>query len=525
MHWAEKIAEDLIKKNPNKKKFVLASGITPSGKVHIGNFRDIITSDLVSRSLQEKGYKVNIIFSWDNYDRLRKVPSNVPISFTQYIGQPISDIPDPYKINSSYSLYFEKEFEDTLPLLGIDPRFINQSEMYKQNRYYYRIKEAMQKRTKIAGILEKFRTQGMTEQEKKDYYPLQIYCKKCNNSINTKILSYNNEDILTYVCKCGNNEEIDVSKENIGKLNWKVDWAMRWAFEKVDFEPGGADHSSPGGSFDVSSKIAKEVFQIDPPYYQGYGFVGIEGTSKMSSSKGTGITLKSLLKIYEPELLRWLFSRTLPNKSLTLSFNTEIIRQYDEFDKKNLAYHNNKLNSIQKKEIEFSAIRPNKIPEVLGISFRQLSSLGQVAQNDLKELKRILKEIKIEIKNSERQRTKLKERLNKTINWINEFMPELKINLLKNPNKDYYYNLSDEEKSHINRLVQEIDNCWNIEELTKLIYEIPKKPNFNDQEKKEVQKYFFKNVYNLLIGEDKGPRLATFLIAIGKERVKKILTF
>jgi lysyl-tRNA synthetase class 1 len=98
-HWADKVATELVKTNPNKRKFVLASGITPSGKVHIGNFRDIITSDFVYRALKEKGYDAQMIFSWDDYDRLRKIPSNVPQSFSKYLGMPISEIPDPYGLS------------------------------------------------------------------------------------------------------------------------------------------------------------------------------------------------------------------------------------------------------------------------------------------------------------------------------------------------------------------------------------------------------------------------------------------
>ena len=77
MHWAEKLAEELIERNPNKEEYVCAAGISPSGSVHIGNFRDVATSFYVVKALQKKGKKAKLLFSWDEFDRLRKVPSNI----------------------------------------------------------------------------------------------------------------------------------------------------------------------------------------------------------------------------------------------------------------------------------------------------------------------------------------------------------------------------------------------------------------------------------------------------------------
>ena len=94
--WADKIAEDVIKENKGKSVLVCASGITPSGQVHIGNFREVITTDLVVRVLKDKGKDVKFIYSWDDFDRFRKVPSNVSKDYEKYLGMPISDIPSPF---------------------------------------------------------------------------------------------------------------------------------------------------------------------------------------------------------------------------------------------------------------------------------------------------------------------------------------------------------------------------------------------------------------------------------------------
>ena len=131
--WADAIAEKIIKERPDKKQYVCASGITPSGTIHIGNFREIITTELVVRALKNKGKKVRFIYSWDDYDRFRKVPINLPKAkkYEKYIGMALSDIPSPFNKNKSYAKYFEEEFEKSLKKIGIKPEFIQQSVMNK----------------------------------------------------------------------------------------------------------------------------------------------------------------------------------------------------------------------------------------------------------------------------------------------------------------------------------------------------------------------------------------------------------
>ena len=96
MYWADQLADEIIRRKPDKEEYVCAAGISPSGSVHIGNFRDIATSYFVCRALQKKGKKAKLLFSWDEFDRLRKVPKNVSDylgnnSFEQYIGCPYAD--------------------------------------------------------------------------------------------------------------------------------------------------------------------------------------------------------------------------------------------------------------------------------------------------------------------------------------------------------------------------------------------------------------------------------------------------
>ena len=125
-YWADQIAERLIKSR-KKKSFTVASGITPSGTIHFGNFREIITTEIISRALKDAGAKVRFIYSWDDYDRFRKVPKNMPKQsiLKKYIGFPVSQVPNVFGTkHKSYADYLESELEKSVKLVGVKPEFI-----------------------------------------------------------------------------------------------------------------------------------------------------------------------------------------------------------------------------------------------------------------------------------------------------------------------------------------------------------------------------------------------------------------
>ncbi len=135
MHWSDKIAERIIKKKPDKEEYVCAAGISPSGSIHIGNFRDIATAYFVCKAIERRGKKARLLFSWDELDRLRKIPVNVSkvnSNMEQYIGFPYVDVPNPFNEGEgTYASYFEKEFLESIKDFHIDMDFKYQAEMYR----------------------------------------------------------------------------------------------------------------------------------------------------------------------------------------------------------------------------------------------------------------------------------------------------------------------------------------------------------------------------------------------------------
>jgi lysyl-tRNA synthetase class 1 len=499
-HWGDDIADYILQTFPGRDIYTCAAGISPSGIVHFGNFRDVITAYTVHTALVARGVKSRCIFSWDNFDRFRKVPVNVPENFAQYIGQPLSAIPSPVEGFASYAEYFQKPFVEAMKELGIELEYKDQTDEYKSGRYDQYIFMALQKRKEIAKILLSFMSENgkqagniVDEEYIENYYPISVYSRFTGKD-STKVLSFDGQTIITYKCiETGKEETIDLSKEHIAKLSWKVDWAMRWKEEGVVFEPGGHDHASPGSSYDVSSVIAREIFGISEPAFMEYKFVGLQGGgAKMSGSKGNAVSPKELLEIYEPLVLMWLYMRKRPDQAFSLAFDSEINRQYDEYDKEHPA---------------------NAIP------FKQAVALGQIVQWNKDKFHDLLVALHVEY-----DPNSLHMRMNRAKNWLEKYNPDEVIKLNDSVNTGYVEKMSEDAKAQVVKLRDELEKIHeSVEELEKLVYSIPKDPTLTDKENAPKQKEFFKHIYNLLISKDAGPRLSTFLWAVDRQKVLELL--
>lgn len=528
MHWAEELAKRIIAKNPNKEEYVCAAGISPSGSIHIGNFRDVATSYFVYKALIKLGKKARLLFSWDEFDRLRKVPVNVSKvdkSFEECIGKPYVDIRNPFPdVNDSktYAEYFEREFEESMKKFGIELDFRHQAEMYRTGKYKEHVLHALKHRKEIFDIIDRHRTQDAQEGERDNYFPISIYCPCCGKD-STKIISFDEEKMTCeFECACGHKGTFDFNKDFNCKLSWKVDWPMRWLYEKVDFEPGGKDHASINGSYDTSKEISREIFGYEAPIFQGYEFIGIRGTTgKMSGSSGLNLTPDTLLKLYEPEVLLWLYSKTEPTKAFDFCFDEGILRQYFEFDK---MYDEVASGNCQEyaKDIMFYTQVPGRTVKTVPMGL--IVQLGSVVDFNVPMLEVVFEKIGTPYKYDD-----FKDRLDRAKFWLEQCSPENRNVLRKTRNWDVYETLDDVEKEEIKTLYEYLkNNKFTLDELQTELYAVVKRVRHIDTENKELKQLqgtFFKNVYKLLIDKEKGPRLYLFLYAIELNRYLPLLDF
>ncbi|WP_431776739.1 lysine--tRNA ligase [Streptomyces cucumeris] len=565
--WVSRFADEVIAEAERRapgKPIVCASGLSPSGPIHLGNLREVMTPHLVADEIRRRGHECVHILSWDDYDRYRKVPAGVDPSWSEHIGKPLTAVPaPPGSPHASWAEHFKAPMIEALREMGIEFHGISQTEQYTSGTYREQILHAMRHRAQIDAVLDRYRTKdkpgaakgGKKQQQKPvdeaelaaaegsgaaaeddgsagsaGYYPYKPYCSVCERDLTT-VTSYDDETTeLGYTCACGHAETVRLSEHNRGKLVWKVDWPMRWAYEGVVFEPSGVDHTSPGSSFVVGGQIVREVFGGDQPIGPMYAFVGISGMAKMSSSKGGVPTPADALEIMEAPLLRWLYARRRPNQAFKIAFDQEIQRTYDEWD------------ALERKIAEGSAqpadaAAHSRATRTAGgelpatprpLPYRTLASVVDITTGHDEQTLRILSDLDPE--NPVKSLEETRPRLDKAERWITTQVPaDQRTRVREEPDTERLAALGETERASLQLLLEGLDDHWSLDGLTTLVYGVPKiqaglapdaKPT---PELKAAQRAFFALLYELLVGRDTGPRLPTLLLAVGADRVRKLL--
>jgi lysyl-tRNA synthetase class 1 len=517
VHWADLYAEQVIRDKGDKELYVAASGITPSGTVHIGNFREIISAELVVRALRERGRKVRFIYSWDDYDVFRKVPKNMPgqEKLAGYLRQPITRVPDPYGTEESYARHNEREIEELLPVVGIFPEYIYQFREYGASRYAEGIRRALEHRDRLRAILDEHRTEALAG----EWWPISIFCTRCGRDTTT-VKGWDGQYEVSYACKsCKNEEGLDLRSTGAVKLLWRVDWPMRWAEQRVDFEPAGKDHHSEGGSFDTGRMIVEQVYGFQAPTSFQYDFIGIKGrTGKISSSSGEVVSLRDVLEVYQPEVVRYLFASTRPNTEFAISFDLDVLKIYEDYDRCERVYFGTEeapeaRAAKEKRTYQLSQVGavPAAMPTQIG--FRHLCNLVCVYEGDLDRVLRSL-----DLRTSTEDLGKARARAACAWNWVQKFAPEsFRFRLRAAGSVPLAF--GEAERRALRLLTAEVGEklgSHDEKSLAEAIYRIAGEAGLDSKE-------FFKVVYRALIEKDQGPRLAGFLLILGRERVLELL--
>jgi lysyl-tRNA synthetase class 1 len=394
----------------------------------------------------------------------------------------------------------------------------------------------MRRRAEIDEVLGKYRTKRAADTDDDEpqaaatYYPFRPYCAVCGRD-DTTVTGFDDETTeITYLCACGAHVGPTPIAQVGGKLVWKVDWPMRWAYERVTFEPAGVDHSSPGSSFTVGGELVSVIFGGEMPLHFGYSFVGTKGRAKISSSVGGGPTPADALEIFEPPLLRWLYARKRPQQAFQLAFDTEVGRVYDEWDKLTARVASGEADAAQMAVYARSAstaegplpVTPRPLP------FATLASVADITAGDEAQMLRIVRDLSTGdpvIKLDE-----VRPRLDCAQAWVTEYVDaDKRTQVREEPDSTRLAALSDDERKAIKLLTDRLDDDWSLPGLTTLLYGVPKlmlglpitAPR--SQELSKRQREWFILLYELLISKETGPRLPTLLLSLGQGRVRRLL--
>lgn len=474
VHWADVIAEDLLKRG---NRHVLATGITPSGPIHIGNLREVAIANAVFRVLRDHGADARLIYIADTYDPLRRLYPFLPEDYEEHICKPISEIPDPDGCCSNYAEHFLKPFLKSLERLGVETEVYRADDMYKSGMYTDLIKTALEHRDSIAKILEKVAGTSIPS----GWSPFNPLCEQCGRITDAIVKGYVGNTV-DYECMCGHHGVADFSKGE-GKLTWRVDWPARWKMLDITAEPFGKDHAVAGGSYATGVRISKKVYAHEPPYPIPFEHIFLKGKGTMSSSTGTLISIQEMLDVLPPDVLMHLFLRTKPEKHIDFDPGLPLLNLIDEYDR----------------------VHGGQVP------FRHMVTIVQIAQ-DFDEILEVLKRSGYVVSDIE----DIRQRSINAKNWLSRFAPTfVKFNVQETLPVEVK-KLSQKQRHALGILADEIRFKKTAEELHNRIYEVAEEAGTDSSD-------VFKAIYVAILGKSSGPRAGWFLISLDGNFVRKRL--
>lgn len=501
---ARKILAHIGNKTPAKGYVLFETGFGPSGLPHIGTFGEVARTSMVRWAFSKISDIPTRLFAFsDDMDGLRKVPTNIPNQeeTAKYIGCPLTKVPDPFGKYPSFADHNNAMLREFLDKYGFDYEFRSSTEMYKSGAFNEVLLKVLENYDKIMKIM--LPTVG--EERQKTYSPIMPISPKTGHVLQVPMISVNPEQgTVTFQDEDGTIVEQSVLN-GMAKLQWKADWAMRWLALDVDYEMCGADLTD---SYKLSGQIISVLGGRAPENLTYQLFVDEQG-QKISKTKGNGISIEEWLKYANPESLA-LFMYTKPTTIKKLYFDV-IPRNVDEY----YQYLNNydKQDDTAKMTNPVVYIhREHGVPAGrMPISYNLLLNLASAANTErIEDMWGYITAYNPDL--NPENCPDLNTMAASAVNYYHDFVK---------PNKKYR-DATDAEKTVLrdlsDGLAQFAGRSGIEKELETFCYDIGKK--YYAQEK---LRDFFAMFYNVLLGQESGPRLPNFILIYGIDKTREMI--
>ncbi len=482
--------KDIIKA---KNKITFQTGYGPSGLPHIGTFGEVARTSMMINALkhiQKIDYEL-ITFS-DDMDGLRKVPENISNDkvLKENLGKPLTNIPDPFGKYKSFGEHNNEMLKEFLKKFNFNFTFKSSTENYKKGVFNNSLIRVLEKYEEIMNII----LPTLRDERKKTYCPFLPICPDTGKVLQIPLISMDAKKGTIVFKNNDKNLETNILDGNC-KLQWKVDWAMRWFTFDVDFEMYGKDLTE---SAILSNKICRALGKIPPNGFAYELFLDEKG-EKISKSKGNGISIEQWLRYASPESLSLYM---YPNPKRAKKLYSEVVpKTVDEYLSLIEKYPNQK----EKDQIVnpvWHVHNGNPPKEKIVMPFSMLLNLVGSSNADNKEiLWKFINKFHKEIKPKDYP--------------ILDGLTEYAINYFKDkvePNKKFK-TPNDKEKEALKNLVlklEKVDQKSNPEDIQTIVYSVGKENGYE----KNLRDWF-KLIYQVLFGEEDGPRMGFFVSFFG----------
>ncbi len=498
---ARRLIKDRQKIFEKKGKIILQTGYGPSGLPHIGTFAEVArTSMMVNAIKQLVDIPTEIITFSDDMDGLRKVPENIPNKdiLEKNLHMPLTSIPDPFKKYKSFGEHNNEMLKNFLNEFKFNYVFKSSTEMYKNGIFNQTLLLVLEKYEQIMEII--LPTLGKVRQ--KTYSPFLPICNKTGKVLEVPIIEIDKKNGKIIYKNENKKEEMEVTNGKC-KLQWKADWALRWYTFDVDYEMYGKDLTE---SAILSNKICKVLGKRGPNGFAYELFLDEKG-EKISKSKGNGITIEQWLKYASPESLSlYMYQNPKRAKKLYADVVPKAVDEYltciDKFSAQDLKtqllnpvwhIHNGKPPN-EKSIMPFSVL---------------LNLVGTSNASDKETLWKFIKKYKKDINISEHP--------------IFDQLVEYALKYFKDivqPNKKFR-KPNDKEKKALQDLIKRLKDCkdhTDPETIQSIVYSVGKDNGYKDNLRE-----WFKAIYEIIFGDEDGPRMGFFISFFGiKETIELI---
>lgn len=506
MYWADKFADQIIKSGKHKPYWV-DDMKTPSGRVHIGSIRAVVSHYLVYKALIDRGEKATFSYVFEDHDPMDKLPHYVDEKeFGQHVGKPLFTVPSPESGYSSFGDRWGSEYKEIFNSIGVKPEIILGSELYLSGKMNNDIRIVLDKADIIRDIYKRMYGEAKPD----NWYPFTPVCDKCGK-LTTTTTGWDGEEV-TYKCTdgqtgqaigCGHQgKKSPFSKDKYfaGKMPWKVEWPVKWKVIGVTVEGAGKDHMTDGGSHDFGKLVCKEVIDYEIPFHFMHEFF-LVGGRKMSSSKGTGSSAKEVSQIIPPYLIRFMIVRVKYNRAINFDPQGDTIPDlFDAYDNAAEIYWSKSDEKIAR-IYELSQLTDKVKDKHFLPRFRDITRFLQDPKIDIQEEFKQIKGGKL----TDYEQEILKERIKYAQIWIENYAPKEEVfTISKEIPKDI--NLSKEQKEYLGKISTLLEKTWDSpQDFQQTLYQTSKDMNL-------APKKAFSAIYLALIGKTHGPKAAWLLL-------------
>jgi lysyl-tRNA synthetase class 1 len=497
-----------LKKKP-KDEVIFETGYGPSGLPHIGTFGEVARTTMVRhafRVLTDDKIKTRLIAFSDDMDGLRKVPDNVPNKdlLEKHLGKPLTKVPDPFGTHPSFGEHNNARLRAFLDTFGFDYEFMSSTECYKAGKFDATLMKVLENFDAVMAIM----LPSLREERAQTYSPFLPISPRTGVVLQVPILSHDaKRGMITWEDPDNGERMTTPVTRGMAKLQWKPDWAMRWVALDIDYEMAGKDLID---SVKLSGEICKALGGLPPEGFNYELFLDEKG-QKISKSKGNGLTIDEWLRYASPESLS-LFMYREPKSAKRLYFDV-IPRQVDDYQQF-LEGYPRQADPKQKLGNPVWHIHSGKPPVAdMPISFSMLLTLVSSSNAENADtLWGFIARYRPGV--TPQTHPKLNDAVGYAIHYFHDFvLPEKKF---RNP--------TEEERKALQDLRDALSNLppdATAEQIQDVVYEIGRRPPFLDEKKKAkdgkpgVSLDWFNMLYQVLLGQEKGPRFGSFVAVYG----------